>query len=358
MFRRYLSRVNTEVKIQGVSELSSKAVVNSVGVRGGRWLKNLPVRPALVPAFEASVRTSDMKMGDFVGAAKKYISAATDFTHFDLAAIVECMTAGIATYASYGQLNSTMLCGGNEINLTALGHAAASVVASCYSGFIPRALNSNVVNNIFEALVYAATGCGATIVMDMMQLGPDNCPVMATLTDAALVAGCYQALRLIGGQYQQAGAGDVFAYAMARGLHQVVTVGGHSDEGGLMRSVFRKGGFKVSYGGITTMSVAYMGLPRPAVESVAGWQNWVDRIVLSTTALCAVSDPCVVVDGIVFPSVFADRGAQVVAAGTHTEASLATRTELMGMVCRSARLFCDNYATALCKLFNIKGVSG
>jgi hypothetical protein len=181
------------------------------------------------------------------------------------------------------------------------------MLASKNCVFIARGVNVELPNQALCAVIHACAAYDSTVVTDYLTLNPQTNEVnIPSAANAELAEGCYQALRILGGNYAQVEAGDLFAYAMVRGVHSIVTVAGHSDEGSLMRKVLRTGRFEKPYGGIASILGSYMGFPRPANNTVAGWQNWVDSIALSSAAAVAVSDPCVVIGGRVYPTVLSN----------------------------------------------------
>ena len=58
-----------------------------------------------------------------------------------------------------------------------------------------------------------------------------NRPFLSGATGEDLMEGVYGALGLLAQTYHAAGGGDVFSYALMRGLNQECTLVAHSDEG-------------------------------------------------------------------------------------------------------------------------------
>ncbi|KAL8449880.1 hypothetical protein Emed_002843 [Eimeria media] len=89
----------------------------------------------------------------------------------------------------------------------------------------------------YWALVAACAMCGATVGSDSF-LNANSW--MSSAFGYGLWRNILDALRLLGAIYDRAGGGELFAFALAKGLHSVNTVVAHSDEGGLMRDILRE----------------------------------------------------------------------------------------------------------------------
>lgn len=260
------------------------------------------------PSVEMGVRCSSGMVDEFVGAARKYANVPTDFAYMDQAGTIQRLAAAIAFYASYGELTKDHMLNELPLVVTSVGSAIASATSNRNGTFISKSADQTCATNTLAALCFAVCGEGGTVVTDIVAIeAGSNRALVGNPVDSDLAEGCYNALCFIADNYNQVGAGEIFAYALTRGLHSVVTVNGHSDEGGVMRSILRASGFAIPYGGISVTKNGYTGLPRPSGSSALAWTTWVDNIALMTAGLVAVCDPCVEKDGMLFPTVLTNR---------------------------------------------------
>jgi hypothetical protein len=253
------------------------------------------------------VRTGEYNAGDFSGYARRHANFSGDFTNMDLAGVVEVLSSALAIYGNTNSLVPTDLTGNAHIVVTAIGNASAPISAGKGRVFVPNCIDSPTSMDTFAAIVYAVAGAGGQVITDYVYLDTANNVRLPDITGIDLAYACYHALRIIGGNYDQARAGDVFAYAMTRGIHSRVTVVGHTDEAGYMRRVLRCGSFAAPYGGINVRDRGYVGLPKPNGDGRWNFTQLVDEIALVTAAAVSVSDPLVEVDGQMFPSIFTAR---------------------------------------------------
>lgn len=241
---------------------------------------------------------------NFATYSTKYSNIKQDFSLMDLAALIEQLACGISVYANYGKLPANDLAAGQDVNIVALTQDSVANIPSTSNIYIPRCVDSLMTPSVFCAIVKAAAACGATIVTDVVQIDAvSRRAVYAEYEDASLAAGCYEALRLLGGQYEASGCGDIFALAFFRGLHRASSVIGHSDEGGIMRKLLRSNSFSVPYGGINVVECRLNSIPAPIGSTISSWRNMVDSFLLLSAAAVAECDPGMEVNGKFVPYV-------------------------------------------------------
>nr|CAE9672665.1 coat protein [Mucor hiemalis virus 3] len=355
-YRRYRSDVTTRSKMRGNSDSSTKSILFEVGRRGAagvglsKWVDD-------VPAGDCSIQVSVMMAADFAGMARKYANFTGDFGVMDLASVVERLAAGIAHYATHGELTDVQLRGGGNVSVVALGASTQPIAASRDKVFLPRCVDHLTSPNTFAAIINAVSGEGGTVVTDVLEVDAHTSQIIVpSVAGVTLAEGCYHALRIIGSNYEQYQAGDVFSYAFARGVHKVVSVVAHTDEGGYFRSVLRAGRFGVPFGGIDTRLRSYSGVPRPVSGTVASFQQLVDSIALGSAGAVAMCDPLVSIEGRLYPSVFSVQDS-LDRAGLATTGVDNDSKVLSARIAESCAPFVGMYVDALNELFCISGVS-
>lgn len=356
-FRRYRSDLTTQTTMRGAVDSSTKAILFEVGPRD--YTSTAIARHLdLVVGGDCAIRVDSLLAADFAGSARKYANFTGDFAVLDLGGVVERLAAGIAFYANTGTLTPLQLRGGGNVNVVAIGSATQPVAASRDKVFLPRCVDHVTSPNTYAAIVNAVSGENGTLVTDVLEIDPaTNQVILPSVSGVDLAEGCYHALRIIGSNYEQSGAGDIFAYAVTRGIHKVVTVVGHTDEGGYMRSVLRRGRFAVPFGGIDTRLRGYVGLPRPVSANLAGYQQFVDSIALATAAAVAAADPLVANNGKLYPTIFSVQDG-LDRAGVHTAATDSDAVAIANKITGASSSFAANYVRMLCKIFAINGDTG
>lgn len=308
------------------------------------------------PRPDCSFRVGPSVASDFNGAVRKYANFAGDFTNADLADVVCRLTRGIAAFAATGVLTPAILNGGRAPRVVVLGATQQPVVAGTGSIFLSRASDSATSPNTFTALVHAAAGSGSRIVTDYCAVNQNGAAIIPTAADGELAHGCYSALRIIGSNYDRAGVGAVFAYAVTRGVHKQVSVVGHTDEGGYMRDVLRTNGFAPSYGGIDCTCRHYTGLPRKDNFDQAGARLFTDTLALVTAGAVAACDPLVQIDGRLYPTVSSaknlPRGLSGEAADIDEDDVAAVARHHGRSIAQVSAIFAKTYLGALATIFS------
>ncbi|ALR68224.1 coat protein [Nigrospora oryzae victorivirus 1] len=362
-FRRYRSGLSIGVQEHGVLNYSRRSIFYEVGRRYGRLTDALAYQKGDdegLPLIDASVPINPAQAANFEGWARKYSNFSPQWATMDLAGLAERLAKGVAAQSVYGGVTTTNLRGGQPVRVVALGTLDSPQTASTNSIFIPRTVDTTTSDNTFAVLAAAANGEGATVTTDVVRLdAATNQPVIPAVDGYAFATACVEALRIVGANLEESGAGDVFAYAVARGIHAIVSVVAHTDEGGWMRNAFRSCTFRVPYGGINSALSQYPQLPPLAGSSAASVSSWVDAVALKTAAAVAHCDPCVTATGGLYPTVFTSSSGQVGAAGTAgDDPTNADAQDVARQLAADFGRFAPTYITALRRIFGLTSDSG
>lgn len=396
-FRRYATTVQTRTKINGRHDVAQKTIKVEIGarhapgnglpyVRAHQRVANdnadrarLEAAEATPPADEGVIAAEDraeqlqfmngyvpirpsqsfQASSDFsqyfVGNARRFAGFSGAFLNCDFSALVERLAAAVAFYSHYGNLTNNMLRGGanRQPAIIALEMVNQAQLVGDDKIFVPTRASTPISPNTFAAIVYAATGCGATVITDVVNLDAQNNRVIVNnINGIGLVEGCYSALKLIGAQYVKNQRGDLFAYALTRGIHSEVTVVAHTDEGGYVRDVLRRDHFAIPHGGIDIGLDLFHGLPRAAAQNLLCYRQIVDSIAIATAGAVAVADPLITVDGRLYPTTVTSNTAVDNAEASPAENDL--RARMAGLIANHCAGFCENYITALSYIFGVE----
>lgn len=359
--RRYAAVLTSVMEIgDNPMDVSDRTISFEVG--GRHYDRNgiVPVREGVMRP-DCSVRVGPSVASDFAGAVRKYANFAGDFTCFDLCDVVARLTEAIAIFAQTGGLTTRQLSGNQAPRVVVLGATGQPVTAGTGSVFLSRAIDSQFSPNAFVALVYAVAGSGSRLVTDYCEVDQNGQAVIGAAVDGELAHGCYHALRIIGSNYDRAGEGALFAYAVTRGAHAGVSVVSHTDEGGYIRKVLRSSAFAPSFGGIDSFCRHYTGLPRKDNFDQAGAILFIDTIALVTAAAVSACDPLVSVDGRLYPYISSAKTIPRGEAGVGQDIADADRAVVARFhgraICDVAPLFAKTYISALATIYSVAGTS-
>lgn len=305
LFRIYKTNVKYDVTIGQRKYSDLVPIFYRIGARFGikRGLSS-PTLKTNIMASSQTVVTNVSILQDMCKAAQKYSNYHNTFNCYDLSAVIEQLAAGVATYTHFGVLPFEALKGHMRVNLVALHEHDVRMSPSSNVVFVPAMCNERLVPSMFCALLCAVSACGGTVVTDTVNLDANTRrPIYSRFENAELASGCVAMLQQLATQYNECGAGDVFAYAYSRGLTRVMTVVGHTDEGSFMRRVLRTGSFVTPYGGISCKMPKISTIPTPLSDDVASYRSVFDSSALLIAALVAESDPGVVVNEKIVPFV-------------------------------------------------------
>jgi hypothetical protein len=344
-YRRYVSTMSMSTSMRSLPDATNKSILYEIGLSGmeqATMLKHI-VEPE--DQMTQVVQMSDVVSFQLAALHKKFTNFTGTYDYMDLSAIGFQLAKGIAKYNNTGSLTATELRGGKPLNIRGLGIPTDPISSNSAAVFIPRTAATIQGPSAFNALVSAVNAYGSTVYTDVLEMDGNNCPVMMDYADGALVSGCYAGLRILLSMYDLGGNGAVMAYAITRGFHAMNTVVGHSDEGGFMRTVLRKGGFKSPFGGIFMDNVtAYNALPMPSPNNDSQLCACIDSILLSTAAAVTVADPCIRIEDRVYPSIYSTD-----ATGHDRKIDLGRKIALDGGA------FSEAYIAAIAKIFGVSG---
>lgn len=361
-FRRYRSGLSISVYEHGSWGYNRRSIFYEVGRRSSRLKDALAYKHGnedCVP-IDASVAVNPAQAANFEGWARKYSNFSPQWDMMDLAGMVERLAKGIACQSIFGGVTAVNLRGDQPLRVVALGTLDSPQTASSDSVFIPRTVDSVGNDHVFAVLVAAANGEGAAVTTDVLRLDPgNNEPIVPSVSGQPLAQACVEALRVLGANMEESGAGDVFSYALTRGIHSVVSVVSHTDEGGWLRGVLREGSFRVPYGGINQGLREYPALPPLAGLGPSATSAWVDAVALKTAAVVAHCDPCVIASGGLYPTVFTADDGEVGDAGREEEAPTDRNARTIGrQIAADSGRFAPLFIQGLNKVFGRTTNSG
>lgn len=221
---------------------------------------------------------------------------------FDTCAIVERLAQVVGKFCLWGTAAVSDLSTGTTLNARMLVPKVTTAIRDGEVFMTSELWGSDT--TMAAAIAYAATGAGSTIVFENMQVDDKGRITVPKMSDHALAAACYRALRYLGHQAELAGTGSAYAYALTRGLHQTATVVAHTDEGGYVREVLRRGRFCTPTAVMIRLDeTSWTGLPVLRSASAAAFQNTIFSLLLSTAAAVAVADPTVTIGDERYPQV-------------------------------------------------------
>jgi len=357
-YRRYAATARTSAVLQDNSESRVVSIQYEVG-RVYEHIKDaLGVTTVGTASYDAMYDTHADLRDDFINLARKYSNFSSVFEITNLAGVVERLGKALACASLYDNLESSHLRSTNELTIHTLGAADAPITALTNAVFIPRLVETQMNQNIFSVLANAVAGEGSAVATDVVELdATTRRPLISSVSGSALTAAIVGSLRILGGNMAACNVGSLFGYALARGLHSVLTVVGHTDEGGFMRDVFRRGAFSPPFGGIHSGLDVYTGIPALQTGSFNAVAAYCDAILLTTAAGVAFADPCVELRGSIFP--FLSNGTTAsdpeVDPGAHlagTDAMVARHRSQINSVMDK---FGNNYAGVLGRIFGCGG---
>ncbi|KAK4994443.1 hypothetical protein LTR66_005531 [Elasticomyces elasticus] len=221
-----------------------------------------------------------------------------------LASVVLRISSGLAAWTLFPDVVGSDLRGGAVTAVYALNTLSAAPVSAPENHvFVSRLTDTIVATNTFSILAFAVNGCGSVVITDALAGDPRDCTPKVAGVDAADFPGtCVDALRVLSVNFSAAGAEDQFAVALVLGLHRVLSVVSHTDEGGVIRDIFRRCELSPPFGCIHTGLAEYTGIPALMSNNVSHVSSYMDAIALATAAAVAHCDPGVAHNGEWFPS--------------------------------------------------------
>jgi hypothetical protein len=360
-YRRYKSNIRTSAVIGGNEDSRLSQVLYEVGRAvntKGRALTR-PMDGAIL--VEAGYPSSGALAEDFIGLAKKFTNFSANFEFTSLAGVVERLARGLAAQSVFENVTSTDLRAGRALTINALGTYDGPVSSLTNTVFIPRLVNSVMSGDVFSVLANAVAGEGSSVATDVVELdATTRQPIVAVVDSGAISQAIVEAIRILGANMIASDQGPLFALALTRGLHRVVSVVGHTDEGGITRDLLRCSGFAPPFGGIHYGLEPYAGIPAIATNNGVEQAAFVDALVLTTAALVAHCDPGQTYSGRWFPSFFmgTSKDDPTVRPGEEQEGTDAMAARNRAQLLSGVGGFADIYIRGLARLFAAEGNTG
>lgn len=343
VFRRYVSSISMSTMIKDCDNNTIKRLLYEIGVKDTNYKTLLACVGDPSLRWTQQIKLNDMVSQSLVNLHKKYSNFTGLYDFCDLSAIGFHLAKCIAVFNSFGVMSSEIARCGKDINVRALGVASEPITASRSSVFIPREVSRVMAPATFSALMCAANACGATVYTDVIQMDGNNSAIVQDFEGVEFIDGCYNGMRILMSMYNASQDGPTMAYAITKGLHMINTVVAHTDEGGYIRDVLRRGEFAVPFGGIFTDYIdTYVGIPAVSMQSKSQICASVDAMLLSTAAAVAVCDPCTIIRDRVYPRVYCSEDA--------TRESIHAK-----QIAADCSDFCKNYITVIGKIFDVTG---
>jgi len=306
-FRRYRSGVEMTTKMKNMPYSTVKNILYEIGLRQITQSNLLIPQPQRQLRWGQTIKTTDIISQQLTSLHKKYSNFTGVYDYMDLAGIAYHLAKCIAKFNNTGTLLASEIRCGQPIAVRSLGIATEPVNASDNCVFIPRTTSTIMAPATFNALLSATNAYGSTVYTDVLELDGNNNPVVIDFSGSELVAGCFAALRVLLAMYSNCMQGGIIAYAIVKGYHYMNSVVAHTDEGGYVRDVLRQGDYVPPFGGINMdMYDTYSSMPMPNKGALEQICACVDTVLLCSAALVSVSDPCVEIDGRVYPRTYSD----------------------------------------------------
>lgn len=350
-YRRYVSSMSMSVIINNKNDVADKTIMYEIGMRSGLGDDGMMrplgmLRGRVSRGLSQTIPTNLLISAQLEAASRRVVHFSGRYDYCDLAAIGYQLAKSVAFYVKEGKLSVSNISGGNDILLESLSTATEPISASNSAVFIPKLASDVMSPSTFMAMASACSAYGSKVYSDVLEITSAKSSVFTKYYDARLAHGCYNGMRMLMAMYDAAGFGSVMALAIVRGYHSVFTVVGHSDEGGYFRDVLRCSDYQAPFGGVYIESKSnYIGMPIPSVTSNSSFTSCVDSILLSSAAICSLSDPGMLYNGEVRASVFS----------SDSEDLESIRNDLAGEIHEYGYDFCVSYSKNLRQLFGLGG---
>jgi len=358
-FRRYAGCITTALRRNDVQEMSNKAIFYEIGRRfkdDNRLhtrVRNVADKIGMPSVFN-SVMTAGLK-----GTASRTSHFLGEWTHFDFLGMISLLSAAIAKFSITETLTCAEIRRGLPANVRSLNVVVEPVQADDKSVYIPRCSDSLITTAVFSALVAAANGTGSGVVTDYLCVDGNQVPTFSEATGADLAAACISGLRILMSIYSLCDDGELAALALTTGIHRIVSVVSHSDEGGIVRDILRACDFKPSFGGIYNPDYAsYLGLPVPHTRDIASITTWVDNIALLTAGAVAVAAPMTVIDGRAYPKLFTSTIVRVDDVDNAPAGTLQDEANIRHQIALDHHEFTAVYPRVLAEIFKVNDSRG
>nr|BBZ90081.1 coat protein [Red algae totivirus 1] len=345
-YRRYGGTVTTTSRVTGMVDVSPKHVNYYVGARGSGVIPRREPSES-IQVIEQVVTLAEELHTELSARIRKYINVGPDYSRVDMSAVIYRLSAAMASFALRGKLTTSEIRGDRPVKVRVVSTLAKAMPAEGHV-FVPRLVDTIDCPYVFSALSSAINGAGAVCVTDVLEVDPTTCGArIPAAVNISLARGCLMALRILFRMYALSGQGAIAGLAYTKGLHSVVSVCGHTDEGGYMRDVLRRDEFAVPFGGVYADNVdSFTHFPIFGKGDVVGVQALVDGSALKTAGLSALADPLITRHGRCYPTTFSigefkDEG------GVGRETFGGERREMARQIAHSSQTYAENYVRLL-----------
>lgn len=300
---RYRATVTSYATIGSKADTNTRSVVFNVGCKARRdvVLADHGVNDSGIDSY---IEVVDSVRAEVESNVRRINGQSGSWRNANFSGVVHILGASIAYFRAYGDLNPDIMKGGDNravpYAFTSLRTATSDVTADNGKVYLPPGVASQLRPTAMAAFVAAVTGAGGHVVTDQVGIRLDNTSMVPIAEGYSLAVGCYDALNLLGRYYNANGMGELFSFLLVCGVHSVLTVHGHTDEGGGMREILRRVKHTVPYGGLSLGVGDFTGLPMP--KHAGDICSIVDAIALQSAGLVSLADPMVELDGKVYPT--------------------------------------------------------
>ncbi|BFZ58411.1 hypothetical protein PYCC9005_005473 [Savitreella phatthalungensis] len=333
----------------GVPKLNQDLIYYEIGRRHDTAVAAMsrPRNPVIVDSgFETAVSEAEA-LRDF---AREHTGLTMTFARTNLIGVVERIARGLACASLYEKVDSECLFAGPRKAVMLLKHQCLDTPLHENVVFIPRG-NTRFDENIFVVLASAIAGEGGIPATNSLSADdPMKSMSLPTVDSKRFPKACFNALRVLGANFEASNAGDQFALGFTQGIHSAMNVVPHSYEGSIMHEILGQTSYSVPFGGIRLDHSSYFGLPKHPDDLVSFHGN-VDGIALKTAALVAHCDPCVQVNGEWFPTILGDGAMSAVRDAELITTSGKRADRNWGRLRQVFPSFSRIYCAALTKLF-------
>lgn len=369
-YRKYGSNVTAYATIHGQQRITTMPINYEVGAR--EWLfehgdasgafnqlkwKEMVLAIGGNPYCDNAPYETPKDVRAALAADKKRHVSMPNWTYFNFDAIVCVLGGMLAALTMNPSLTTKDFRGSEPQNLQGLNSTDDAYalgeggVVYAHSQFF-----STRSRHVFWVLSSAVQIAGAKLVTDHLDCDVNGKVFTHEVNGLALARGVLECLSTLAWYYDQAGRGDCFALALTRGLHRILTVVGHCDEGGWVRDMLRNNQYAPPYGGMPAGLPLVNGVPLFSGNEPASLVSMVDGMLLATAAVIAHCDPMVDSGDAMHPTVIQAepgfwnpqrRGAGAARAQAELEKHMAAKIYEM------CPLFVSQYASALARLFGL-----
>lgn len=213
---------------------------------------------------------------------------------FDYNPIARRLGQAVAFYtspAAQGRVSPDWLLADQPLNLTEVRGTGRAYGAS--GVYVPVHSTKRADVELAGVLLYAAAGCGADVYTNEVYVEGGHWATRLP-TGVALIDACFRAAQYVIDSAAMSSAGLECLLQFICGMHDVVSVEAHTDEGGVCRDIMRAVPYGIPQGvlgGSPAQHVVLPGLTGGLGKRVSSYASLVHSMVLASAALFAVSDP-------------------------------------------------------------------